>query len=57
MKMVIIDVLQNKQRIVEDTQIVPRVGERIFLGYLPAPAVTDIVYDFFEEEEIVVRVN
>jgi hypothetical protein len=36
----------NNTKIIQEPQFVPRVGDRIYMGYDPAPEVYDVVVDY-----------
>ena len=59
MKLIIMDKLRGKQKVIEDVTIIPRVGEFVEWDYQPTPSVKKVTYDFSLNEiliEIGVRV-
>lgn len=48
MDLIFKDNITNETKSIKNTSIIPRIGERIFLGYTPAPKITDVIYAFDE---------
>ena len=52
MKLVILH--PNKTSEITDPKFIPRIGERIMMGFYPAPIVREVLYDFDEDVVTVV---
>ena len=54
MKMIIIGKFLEEKKVIENATIIPRIGERIRTNYNPPPVVRDVIYDFDNNNIIVV---
>lgn len=56
MKIFAVGITDKKSKYIGDSNTipVPRIGERIFVGYNPPPTITDVVYILHEDMIIIV---